>query len=163
MKINILIVSIIFTIFSCSIETKQRPKDVSDEIDYEWKYLLNMQNEKWSKEKVIQTLGRYTELYIDPNSKNEYLIYKDKNTNHQTWSIGYSRNQLASISFFPSLSNENNFTEEQVVKYWKNCQKKVEVDSSKHFIQKKKFLDCGFGRKARINNLGQIDGLFIEF
>jgi hypothetical protein len=163
MKLNILIVAIIFTLFSCSIETQQRPKVSSDEIDYEWKYILDMQNEKWSREKVVLTLGHYNEIYIDPKSKNEYLIYKDTITNHQTWSIGYNGNQLTSISFFPSLSNENNFTEEQVIKYWQNCQKKVEVDSSKHFIQKKKILGCDLGRKARINNLGQIEGLFIEF
>jgi hypothetical protein len=135
-----------------------------NDINQEWKYLLGMQNEKWSKEKIIQTLGNPTEVFNDAKSKHEYLIYKDKSTNHQTWSIGIKGEQLASISFFPNLSNEENFSIDQILKQWgSNCIKKVEIDSSQPFILKKNYLDCGLGRKARINNLGQIEVLFVEF
>jgi len=145
--------------------TKNKSENPSiNNVDQEWKLLLGMQSENWNKEKIIQTLGNPTEVFNDAKTKHEYLIYKDKSSNHQIWSIGIKGIQLSSISFFPNFSNEENFSMDQISKHWgNNCIKKVEIDSSQPFVLKKNYLDCGLGRKARINNLGQIEGLFVEF
>ncbi len=165
MKKTLYIVCFMSTVFSCSFSTKNKTENPTiNNVDQEWKYLLGMQSEKWSKGKIIQTLGNPTEVFNDTKLKHEYLIYKDKSTNHQNWSIGIKSEKLASISFFPNFSNEENFSINQISKYWGNkCIKKIETDSSQPFVLKKNYLDCGLGRKARINNLGQVEGLFIEF
>ena len=162
MKKKFYLIGFLLITLSCSHVTKN--ENLTDNVDREWKYLLSMQNEKWSRDKIVQILGNPTEVYNDVKSKHIYLIYKDKNTNHQSWSIGIKDEQLKTISFFPNFSNEESFSIDQISKYWgKNCIKKVEIDSSRPFVLKKNYLDCGLGRKVRINNLGQVEGLFVEF
>jgi hypothetical protein len=164
MKKSLHIICFMLTIFSCSLVTmKKNETSAINNTNQDWKYLLDIQNEKWSKDKIIYMLGNPAEVFNDVKSKREYLIYKDKNTNHQTWSIGIKGEQIVTIGFFPNFSNKDNFSIDQISKYWgNNCTKKTDIDSSQPFVLKKNYLDCGLGRKARINNLGQIEGLFIE-
>jgi hypothetical protein len=130
----------------------------------DWDLIFKMEKELWDKDTVIANIGSPSEIITDDKTKSTYLIYLDTNLKRQKWSIGFSQsNKLSSISFFPNLSNEANFSVEKIIEKWgKECVKKAEIDNSQHFIQKKKFLDCGHNRKARLNNLDQVNGLFIE-
>lgn len=123
-----------------------------------------MEKEHWDKDTVIANLGNPSQIINDDKTKSTYLIYLDNNLRRQKWSIGFSQsNKLSSISFFPNLSNEANFSIEIIIEKWgKECEKISEIDNSQHFIQKKHYLDCGQNRKARLNNLDQVNGLFIE-
>ncbi len=129
----------------------------------DWDLIFLMEKEHWDKDTVIANLGNPSEIINDDKTKSTYLIYLDNNLRRQKWSIGFSQsNKLSSISFFPNLSNEANFSVEKIIEKWgKECVKKSELDNTQHFIQKRNYLDCGLNRKARLNNLNQVNGLFI--
>jgi hypothetical protein len=156
---------IILLALSCShsnpVDT-QKTAPISRSSD--WDLIFQMEKEHWDKDTVIANLGSPFEIINDDKIKSSYLVYLDNNLKRQKWSIGFSQsNKLSSISFFPNLSNEANFSVEKIIEKWgKECVKKLEVDNSQHFIKKKHYLDCGQNRKARLNNLDQVNGLFIE-
>ncbi len=156
---------IILLALSCShsnpVDT-QKTAPISRSSD--WDLIFQMEKEHWDKDTVIANLGTPSEIINDDKTKSTYLIYLDNNLKRQKWSIGFSQSyKLSNISFFPNLSNEANFSVEKIIEKWgKECVKKSEVDNSQHFIQKKHYLDCCQNRKARLNNLDQVNGLFIE-
>jgi hypothetical protein len=105
----------------------------------DWDLIFKMEEEHWNKDTVIANIGSPSEIITDNKTKATYLIYLDTNLKRQKWSIGFSQsNKLSRISFFPNLSNEANFSVEKIIEKWgKECVKKVEIDNSQHFIQKK--------------------------
>lgn len=150
--------------FSCSHSNPIDAQKAAPIRSGDWDLIFKMEKEHWDKDTVIANLGNPSEIINDAKTKSTYLIYLDNNLKRQKWSIGFSQfSKLSSISFFPNLSNEANFSVEKIIEKWgKECVKKSEVDNSQHFVQKKNYLDCGHNRKARLNNLDQVNGLFIE-
>lgn len=155
---------IILIAFSCSHNSLIDAQKAEQIRSGDWDLIFKMEKEHWDKYTVIANIGTPSEIITDDKTKSTYLIYLDSSLKRQKWSIGFSQsNKLSSISFFPNLSNEANFSVEKIIEKWgKECVKKTEVDNSQHFIQKKKYLDCGHNRKARLNNFDQVNGLFIE-
>ncbi len=160
MKNYFILIFVICALPACTYKTlalqSPRPENVN-----EWELIKKISVEKMSKENLISYLGAPYSVLKDKNDSIEYFIYQDTSLNVQKWSIEFQQNgKLSRVTFFPNVSNRENFTIEKVIENWgKNCIRKKDIDKNQHFVMNIYYLDCESQRRAYLNNHDEISSL----
>lgn len=126
-----------------------------------WDLINKIENEKWTKNKILSYFGEPRQTY---NEETETLIYDDKNLGYQNWAFETKKDgALISFTFIPNISNRDNFTYDKIIEKWgKDCKKKIETDLTQHFIRKIYSLDCDKNRHASLNRYNEVMSLYVE-
>ncbi|MDD4975569.1 MAG: hypothetical protein PHY93_14525 [Bacteriovorax sp.] len=164
MRIIVLFILILSTIFSCSFNKNSIEAVEKSSIKDEWDLISKIEKEKWNKEKIIKIFGIPGKIYNEEKDPSESLIYYDLKLGYQNWAFDIKKDgSLEGFLFIPNFSNRKNFSQEIIKSNWKeDCVKKVETDLSQHFIRKIYYLQCGKYKRVDLTNHDEVTSLSIQ-
>lgn len=164
MKERIVMFTVLLLLSSCAKELiKDDTKNVISP-NSDWAIIEKIESERWTKNNLVTRLGVPDEIFDHKKEIPGFLVYNYAQSNHQKWGFEIDKNEkITTITFIPSVSNNENFTLAQIIQKWGAiCTKKKEVDSSQHFVRNIYYLDCGKNHRAYLNRYDEVTSLAIS-
>ena len=164
MKESIVMFTVLILLSSCAKELIKNDTINVISPNGDWAIIEKIESERWTKKNIVASLGVPDEIFDHKKGIPDFLVYNYAQSNHQKWGFEIDKNEkITTITFIPSVSNNENFTLAQITQKWGAiCTKKKEVDSSQHFVRNIYYLDCGKNHRAYLNRYDEVTSLAIS-
>ena len=147
---NKYLIIFIFILIGCQAPSSKIGQNRYEKGPSSWDMIENISSRPWNKDEVKKFLGTPSEIFDRKKASNEFWTFNDTITEHQRWSINFSKDDFVSfVVYIPQEYERNSFSIDAILERWKSyhCLEKSEQRLSPDLVKKINYFICDDGRK----------------